>query len=185
MRTHHRILIALLGVTITSCGAQLNVRRLPATPKSLGKVSGLVVNHNAPHEVIAVFPEKPGSTKTLAQKKTQAFFASATEVQEIDYSGAMFATRRLEVELHPDSSLKRAKISSTSSLGDDLSSLASAAKTYGETSRAIEEAEAEPEPVQAENDALLREIRNLMLKANLDALQRGEPLPYPEVGLGG
>lgn len=180
MKRHTPVYLALVAIlSLSSCGAQLNVRRIPAG--QLDQVQGLVLNQNAPQEVVAVFPSAPGS-KELVERRTTAFFASTNEYVELQYEGALFATRGLEVELHPDSSLKRAKITSTSTLASDLEGLTEATTSIREELEAYEERNEEPDALDEQNDALRRELLNLMLQANIDAHLAGETLPYPEVG---
>lgn len=184
MNVQNCLLAAAIASLALSCSAKLEVCRVPV--EELSKINGLVVNHGEQHEVIAVFPKKPDDRHKLSESKTQVFLPSATEVHEIDYSGALFSTRRLEVELHPYSTLKRVKVTSSSSVDSDLTALAAATKSAAEAAKAIEEANKPGEvedPLEAENDAFLQEIRNLMLRANLRALKAGEPLPYPDIGV--
>lgn len=175
-------LFLILACALTSCGATYWTRRIPLDPQELAKVKGLVVNHNDPHEMIAIFPDAEGSKK-VTHKTAVVSLTSVNELYEIDYCGALFSTRRLEVELHADSSFKRASITSTSSASDDLSALATATEALGEAKKAIEEAkEADPaDPADIGNEALQKEILKLMLEANLEALDLGEPPPYPDI----
>ncbi len=180
--TRPTLLLLLLALLMPACGARLKTRRIPVGDVESADVSGLVVNHNDVHEIVAAFRETPAQDAKIRTLSTVAFFTSATELYEVDYSGALFATRRLEVELHPDASLKRAKITSTSSSAADLETLAAATKSVKDAMAAAQPPPPlVPDPVAGENAELLKALFNLMLKANLAAAEAGEPLPYPDI----
>jgi hypothetical protein len=163
-----------------ACAAQVSMYRVPAS--QIDSIDGLVVNHSAPYNLAAVFPVVEGGQK-LVTLQTKTFCASDSELCEIHFRGAAFASNKLEVELHPDSSLKRVKAGSTSTAADQVGALMLATKEVGTAIKAINDSKQAPDPTAAENEALVNEIRNLMLQANLKAIQNGQPLPYPEVGV--
>lgn len=223
-------LIALV-VTATGCQSSLKMRHLPDTPEALECVSGLVVNHIEPHEVIAILPSKPGGDD-LVERRFQLMLPSGREMYEVDLSGALLRTVQLDVDLATNGSIKRVKLDSKLEAAASLEALSESLSTAGEFIKAIRAAEqAEEEKKEAdakeeagkekaeleeqkaklelelsikklnseigafgttkppsqleimttENSELEAQIFNLMLDANREALEKGAPLPFPDL----
>jgi hypothetical protein len=168
------IIYSILAM-LTGCGATLKTKRFPVT--KISDVNGLAVNQPTPHEMIVIFPETSGSKK-LIEQQTQQFLTSSTELYTINYCGALFATRQLEVELHGDSSPKKVKVSSTQEIPEALAEFTNTAKSAGEIRKGIEESKVIPDPLIKENESLDTQVRNLMLQANIKAIELGLQPPY-------
>jgi hypothetical protein len=168
------IAAGLLFAILAGCGATLTTQRLPTT--QLDKVNGLAVNHNVPYELIAIFPTEAGSTE-VTYERAIALLPSADEIYVINFSGQLFTSRSLEVELHPDTTVKRVKIDSKATIDEGLNNLTEAATQVGELRKALQKKEPPP-ALDAENEKLQREILNLMLRTNVEAIRRGEQPPY-------
>lgn len=165
---------------LAGCGATLKTERLPLS--KVGDIkNGLAVNQSVPHDVLAIFPEAPGSTK-LVTLKTRELLTSPTELYTINYRGALFASRQLEVDLHGDSTVKRVKVTSTQQLPEALESLAGAAKSAGDIQKNLA-TPTSPNPLVDENTSIEIQLKNLMLQANLNAIRQGIAPPYPGVGV--
>jgi len=176
----NRIIIAhFFFVLLVGCGAALKTERLPFS--GVNDVKGLAVNQSVPHKVFAIFPEAPGSNskEKLVVQKTSEFLTSSAELYTINYRGAPFATRQLEVDLHGDSSVKRVKVTSSQQLPEALESLAGAAKSAGDVRKNL----ASPDPLVNENTSIELQLKNLMLQANLNAIGQGIDPPYPGIGV--
>jgi len=167
-------------VLLAGCGATLKTERLLLSNVS-SNVNGLAVNQSVPHDVYVIFPEAP-SSKKLVTLKTRGFLTSSTELYTINYRGALFATRQLEVDLNGDSSVKRVKVTSAQQLPEALESLASAAKSAGNVQKNLA-SPASPNPLMNENTSIELQLKNLMLQANLNAIKQGIAPPYPGIGV--
>lgn len=172
-RTTLTIAIISLSIALLGCGSMSVVRT-----KDRNAVDGLRVQVPVPHRVIAVF--RTSDSKTAVQE-SQASLPEKGVFYDLNFSGALFATRSLNVEI-ADGMLKSYSFASDANIDEGLSSAGQAIKTVSE---AIEEArdpgEAPPDPLDDANDRLRREVLNMMLEANRAALERGDPLPYPDV----
>jgi len=172
------IIFCSILVLLSGCGATLKTNRIPYSKiKKVDK--GLAVNQPTPHEIIVIFPEVSVSKNKLVQQKTRQFLTSSTELYTINYSGALFATRQLEVDLHWDSSPKRVKVSSAQEIPAALEDLAAASKSAGEIRKGLK---TPPEdPLIKENTSLELQLRNLMLQANIRAIELALEPPYPGI----
>lgn len=184
MNAHHTSLALLIATVLPGCSS-LDIERI-AAPEPGDCVPGLVVNVNTPHQVVALFEPEPGARPVRVA--TRELLPSMSEYYAIDYTGGLFTTRELQVELHPDSTLKRVKLASEVEAEEQLTGIAEALTGVGSAvgdlraARAAAKAADEPkDPVVAESEELERQIRLLMLKANKEAVARGEPLPYPDL----
>ena len=142
-----------------------------------------MVNQPIPHEVIAVFPEVPGSDR-IVQSKTRLILPAKKEGYVLGYRGAVFFSRDLSITLNPDSTLKEVKLNSETQVAKGVEDLNKSVENVGKTVGEIKEAQAQKkkDPVEGENESLKKELLNLMLKANKDAAAQGQPLPYPDAG---
>jgi len=174
-RTAWLLLSCLAG--LPACAASLEVQRIRVG--TTGPLAGLVVNHNVPYQLVSVFRDAPGS-EHLTSCTSEAMLPSREELYVIGYHGALFSTRELKVELNPDTTLKRVRISSESQSGKSSDSLSSAGGTIASAAQSVLAIRAaQPTATGAENQALQEQVLNLMLKANKNAIDKGQPLPYP------
>ena len=92
--------------------------------------------------------------------------------------------RELQLELNPDSSLKRIKLTSTTTEADDLQSIGTAlqgVQTELDEIKALEPAKTNP--IDEANADLRRQIINKMLEANRAAVAEGKAPPYNDISL--
>ena len=175
MRTSTGLTIAviLLGFTTVGCGSMRVTRTMGDAT-----VDGLRVQVPVPHDVFAVFRDKDG--KTRVQKST-APLPEEGVYYDLNFTGALFATRSLNVDI-ANGILKSYAFASKASVDKGLTSTSEAIETVTD---ALKEAGApgeEPnDPLDDANDQLRREVLNMMLEANRAALERGDPIPYPDV----
>src|SRR5262245_18195302 len=118
-----------LRLALSGCGASFTAQRLPTT--QLDKINGLVVNQNVPYELFAIFPATSESLE-VTYERASVLLPSADEVYVINYSGQMFTSRSLEVELHPDTTVKSVKVDSRATVEESLNNIAAAATQAGE-----------------------------------------------------
>lgn len=173
---------SLLAVSLSAllgCVADLQVRRIPREMADQAK--GLVVQTNVPHELVAVFPKEPGS-RELDTQVAAAMLPSTKDYYELNYCGALFRTTELKVELHPDSTVKKVEMNSTLQLADQLGAITEGAGEIATTKKAFDDAEpSKVEELTTESSRLKNEVLIRMQQANLDALELGKPLPYPDI----
>lgn len=166
--------LIVLAVLLPSCGSMAVTRRAADDTT----IDGLRVQVPEPHRVVAVFLDHGGK---LTVKETTASLPAPDEHYDVDFTGALFYARSLDVDIE-NGMLKSYAFKNESNLGE---ALATTAEGTGEIVEALEQranAEAsEPDPVVEANTRLEQEIRNIMLQANLQALQAGNPLPYPQL----
>lgn len=188
MRTRSPLLTAAvvwLVLSLVGCYSAVKTRRIPMAAKE--EVSGLAVNYNTPHRVVAVFPEKQGSSK-LVMEHARAMLPDARAVYEVNYTGALFRSRELAVSLHADTTVKKIEIGDALTLPEDLAAMREGVAALAPVKKAFDEAaEAKQPPTAAEvltleNAALQAQILNAMLQANLDAVAKGGQPPYPDAG---
>ncbi|MBX3305914.1 MAG: hypothetical protein KF751_07655 [Nitrospira sp.] len=175
-----RLLLGVLSLLILSgCGAKLNVSRVPL-PYSEPCICGLVVSHMEPHIAYAIFPELPGS-KTIQVQSARVMLPSADEAYVIGYRSGLFSSRELTIALNNDGSLQGVKLTGELGAAKALDAIAKNADALAKADKTIrdEADKAKKNPLDVDNDELKREIKNIMLKANKDALENGLPLPYP------
>jgi hypothetical protein len=169
-------------------------------PKPNVPIPGLTVYSDTPHELIAVFPSLPGA-ETITAKRTVISIPPLNQLYVVNFHGAMFATRELTVTVHPDTSLKKVDLNVETTLSDQLDKLSESVSTLATARKEIRDQKREEQkeardrekelkdeakaqdPLALENEAIKRELLNLMLKANRDAAQRGAELPYPGIGI--
>ncbi len=107
-RSTFKSLAAMLLVSQLAGCAALETRRLATS--DLSEIDGLAVNQTVPYGLVALFPEVPGSS-AIAREAGTAMLPSPQELYVVDYTGALFTSRTLEVELYPDTTVKRVKMS--------------------------------------------------------------------------
>jgi hypothetical protein len=173
------LLVVAVQLALAGCYSAIATRRVPIARQ--GEIAGLAVNHNTAHRVIAVFPKSMGS-RDLTIEQTTAMLPERGTLYEVNYTGALFRSRELKVELHADTTLKKIELNDVLSLPEDLAALREAAAAVQPVKTAIDEAKQKPtaaEVLGLENAALQAQILNAMLKANLEAVQSGEQPVYP------
>lgn len=177
-------LVGLAGtLALTGC-ASLSVQRYQLTNlQDSPRTNGLVVSVSEPHQVIAVFPTEPGSGEFVEYQNSMSLPA-LDEYYVIGYEGDLFYSRELQIELNSDSSLKRVKLSSTSTAAEDLQSIGTALQGVKTELKEIHESKkTPPNATDTKSEDLRREIVNKMLEANRDAVANGQPPPYNDVKL--
>lgn len=177
-------LVAWIALSV-GCAAGLETRRIGTADKA--EVDGLAANVGEPHGIVALFRKEPGKGDIVVQR-AGAMLPSPTELYEVNYDTALFRSVTLDVEFHADSTLKRVKLDSQQQAPEALETLSGALGEAQETIAKLMEAEAQreaaaaapgPHPLTGANAELELRLKNLMLQANIDALGRGDPLPYP------
>lgn len=179
MQPGHRFRMVLgvcLPLVLGGCGATLLVNRMPADADAK-RLDGLVVNQNEPHSVIAVFPKMPGGSD-LAEFRASMMLPSNKELYVIGYRGQLFTTRNLEVELHPDTTLKRVKVGSEAFTEEAFADLTSAAAGAAGI-KAI--ADADKTEQEEQNEDAAKDLCANMLQKNKEASEVAAELPYPTV----
>jgi len=143
-----RIALTSILLLSLSCAAGVQTRRIDAkapTPKP----GGLVVNHKTPQRVIAIFPEEPGS-QTLATKTTIMALPDPNELYVLDFSGALFRTVSLDVELLEDGTLKHVRLDSKQEAGAALERFNKSAQNAVGLMKTLDEIEAAKEKAAKE-----------------------------------
>jgi hypothetical protein len=171
-----RTLWLLLSLAAIGCGAALNSTRVSGSYN--GCKTGLFVSVPVPHQVVTVFPESADDRTKLQTQATEMSLPSPTELYVLNYRGALFASKALQVELNIDTTVKHVNINSEAQTEQAFKDLANAAAKAVEANKT---ASTESDAVASENSSLTTEICNLMLKANRAAIQAGTALPYPDV----
>lgn len=177
MHKAHWLRIAAIAIAFSStagCGATLSAHRmaLPATSKRL---SGLAVNQNVPHTVIAVFPKGADADET-AVYETRQMLPSWKELYVVGYRGQLFTTRELQVELHPNTTLKRVKVGSeaqTEQLFTDLTNVATQATAIRATLKNEKQ-----DPQDKANADTAKKLCTDMLNTNAADASAGRALTY-------
>ena len=170
-----RSLVFAMFLSLLGCGSVSLSRVSPNDP-----VKGVRMQAATKHTVVAVIPRD----SKLDLKRAVVMLPSASEHYELSLEGGLFRTSSLLVEMHENGSIKKIGLNKDLSVDKalegsaaGLASIASSYKAYMEATKP----EAEPKALEQENAELLQELRNLMLKANRDAVREGRPLPYPEL----
>lgn len=171
-------IIVISSALLAACGANLTASRVPLPPKDC--LCGVVVRQPVPYSTYAIFPETPDS-KVFKVQAGKAMLPSEKEAYVLGYRGALFSSHELTVTLNPDGSIQEAKITGDLQAAKALDAIAKNADTFAKTQKTLKEEEqkSQKDPLDTENESLKKEIKNMMLKANKDALEQGVPLPYP------
>jgi hypothetical protein len=170
-----RTALCAILVFLPACGS-MKVERVGTD--AVDEVHGLRVQVPGPHDVVAVLHDDAGERVV---KETRMSLPAEDEFYDLGFKGGQFRSRVLNVSLHPNGTLKSYTFTSTQKLGEALQSFAEATKSVREGLEEVAEAKEEPDPTEVANAELELEILNLMLKANLEAAQNGQPLPYPGI----
>ena len=162
-------------VSCTGCGS---VSLSSVKPGS--SVDGVRLQAATPHTVVAVIP----LDSKLELKSAVLALPSESEHYELKLKGGLFQTSSVLVEMHDNGSFKKIgmnqDLTADKALAGSAVGLASIASSYADYTEATAP-KTKPNAVEKENAELLQELRNLMLKANRDAVRDGRPLPYPEL----
>jgi len=173
------IVVCMSLVALGGCAAKLSVRRIPREAASQAK--GLVVQTNVPHDIVAIFPKSLGNL-ALDTEDARAMLPSPKDYYELNYCGALFRSAELKVELHPDTTIKKVEMNSNLQLADQLGAVTSSLGEISSVKKEIEAAEpSEDQEKAAEAARLKNEVLIRMQQANRDALDLGQPLPYPDI----
>lgn len=159
----------------------MHVRRL--TSADLAKpdltLEGVLVQVPVTYDVIAVLIG-PSGDRVL--KAANLNLPADDEFLDLGFKGSTFRSQELSVGLHPNGSVSTYKLDSVQKFSDSAQSLADATKSV--TNSLVEIQKAQPatvNPLDTQNAQLRLEILNLMLQANLEAIQQGKPLPFPDL----
>jgi hypothetical protein len=171
--------LGVLAILAAGCGATLTAHRKPIADANKC-LDGLVVNQNTPHKVVAVFATSVHSDR-LDEIETDTMLPSEAEVYVLGYRGALFATRSLNVELHPDTSVKSVKFGSEAQTEQAFKDLTSAAATAVSIDATLSAKKPGADPDSATNTANSKELCKKTLATNKDDADNGRPLTYPGI----
>ena len=102
---------------------------------------------------------------------------STREMYVVNYTGALFFSNELQVELYPSTTLKRVKITSDPQVDDALKALADSATNVGTTIQAVNPSETQ----RTAGERLTAQFCKQAIRANLAAIAAHQDLPYPDV----
>lgn len=156
----------------------MRVRKLSRADLANPVLDGVVVQIPALYDVVSVLVD-PAGKRVL--KGTSLSLPADDEFLEVGFKGGTFRSQELTVALHPNGALAQYKLTSTERVSDTAQQVADASKSFNDALDALAEANkpsAPVDPLIAENEQLQRQLLNAMLRANLDAIARGEDPPF-------
>lgn len=160
----------------------MRVRRLRAEDLKDGvELHGVLVQVPVPYTVVTLL-QGPAGDRVL--QTTTLSLPADDEFLDIGFAGKFLRARELDVKVHASGALDEYTFDTKQKIDKGAQSLAEATDAVTKSLQDIEKAKKEaapPDPVTAENAELELAILNLMLKANLEAVQEGRPLPYPDL----
>lgn len=169
------LFISLLSI-VTGCGATLSTKRV-RIGDSKASLNGLVVNQKVPYSTITVVPTS-AEGKAFEEFETSMMLPSREEVYVVGYRGQFFTSRTLEVELHPDTTIKRVKVASEAQTEQMFNDLTTAATQAAVIAKAVED----PKKPEVDEDAeKAKALCRSQVDTNLADAAEGRQLTYPNV----
>lgn len=157
----------------------MHIRRLTSANLADGAtIAGVLVQVPTPYDVFAVLLD-PKRERVV--KATTLSLPSQDEFLDLDFKGRLWRSQELTLSFHDNGGLNEYKLDSKEEVSEGTQKLADSTKAVTDTLLEIEKAKQKPsaqDPVAAANDELKLQLINAMLKANLEAVQRGDEPPF-------